>query len=304
MNQETSIKMSIQEFNQMLVEDGSDITIVDYIKEINDRFYNIDIDFIDDFIELVDKDECCISHKMLVKYGVLSFTGGSHDIKTILVKNNLIENIDYLIRINSDRKLNPKSEISYLLHPKAFKKILIRSRNTDKFADYYLLLEEAIKHYNDFQILQLKEKIQRINHNKILELENSDTLDHFVIVKSNNYKEFPYATIKGSQKNLNETMNEYDITEDNVILHLRVPSQQNFLKKVKEVMKAKFNENAFLVRQKKYKDRTTNDVYYNEDELDDERQYITSVTRWFNIVGISEEKFIRTVKQIHKSRFN
>ena len=165
-------------------------------------------------------------------------------------------------------------------------------------------MEEAIKHYNDFQILQLKEKIQRINHNTILELENSETLDHFVIVKSNHNKEFPYSTIKGSQKNLNETMNEYDLTEDNVILHLRVPSQQNFLKKVKEVMKTKFNENAFLARQKKYKDRTTNDVYYNEDELDDERQYITSVTRWFNIVGISEEKFIRTVKQIHKSRFN
>ena len=220
------------------------------------------------------------------------------------INKNSIKESDKAVFLNVEEIRSNIKKHEYYLHPDSFKKILIRSKNSYKYADYFLLLEKCIKHYNDFQILQLKEKIQRINHNKILELENSDTLDHFVIVKSNNYKEFPYATIKGSQKNLNETMNEYDITEDNVILHLRVPSQQNFLKKVKEVMKAKFNENAFLARQKKYKDRTTNDIYYNEDELDDERQYITSVTRWFNIVGISEEKFIRIVKQIHKSRFN
>ena len=64
--------LNIQEFNENLVENGADISIKEYIEEVNDAFYQIDIDFVDDFMNLVKKDECCIHQDMLVKYGVLS----------------------------------------------------------------------------------------------------------------------------------------------------------------------------------------------------------------------------------------
>jgi predicted nucleotidyltransferase len=47
------------------------INIIDYIKKIHKFKYNIDIDFINEFIKLVNKDECCIHYDMLRKYCIL-----------------------------------------------------------------------------------------------------------------------------------------------------------------------------------------------------------------------------------------
>ena len=66
--------MTIEEYNNYLIENESDIDIIEYIKEINKLISNIDISFIDDFIELVDIDNCCIHHSMLQKYGVSNLT--------------------------------------------------------------------------------------------------------------------------------------------------------------------------------------------------------------------------------------
>ena len=54
--------MQIQTFNQKLVDENVDINIIEYVILLNENFYNMDISFIDDFIILVDKDECCIHH--------------------------------------------------------------------------------------------------------------------------------------------------------------------------------------------------------------------------------------------------
>ena len=78
-----SIKMQIQNFNQKFIDENIDINTIDYVKQMNDKFYNIDISFINDFISLVGKNECCIHHDMLIKYGVLSLTSGTVDVKRI-----------------------------------------------------------------------------------------------------------------------------------------------------------------------------------------------------------------------------
>ena len=75
-----SSKMQIQTFNQKLVDDDFNINIIDYVKLINNESYHIDISFIDDFVELVCDDKCCIHHNMLYKYGVLS-EHDTHDVK-------------------------------------------------------------------------------------------------------------------------------------------------------------------------------------------------------------------------------
>ena len=50
------IMIDIIKFNNDLIESKRNINIIDYVKEINKLSYNIDIDFIDEFIELVEKD--------------------------------------------------------------------------------------------------------------------------------------------------------------------------------------------------------------------------------------------------------
>ena len=81
--------MQIQNFNRKLIDENVEITIIDYVRLLNYEVYHIDISFIDDFIGLVYKDECCIHHDMLVKYGVLSLTSGTYDVKIIIEQQNL-----------------------------------------------------------------------------------------------------------------------------------------------------------------------------------------------------------------------
>ena len=63
----------IKEFNEKLVQDKKDITIIDYVKELNEKYFNIDISFIDDFIDMVNKEGFNISHEMFYKYDTKLF---------------------------------------------------------------------------------------------------------------------------------------------------------------------------------------------------------------------------------------
>ena len=91
---------------------------------------------------------------MLQKYGIISLNKGTTDIKRLLEQNDFIENDDFKLRnvaeFNSKGGRGNKNE--YYLHPRAFKICLMRSLKTKKYAKYYLLLEECIKYYNDYQI--------------------------------------------------------------------------------------------------------------------------------------------------------
>jgi len=77
---------TIQEYINYLIENQINVNIIDFVKEINKLKYNIDISFIDEFIELVSKDECCIHHNMLEKYNISNLKGGTGDIKKIFFK--------------------------------------------------------------------------------------------------------------------------------------------------------------------------------------------------------------------------
>ena len=176
----------ITKYNNSLVDSKTIINIIDYVKAINKLKYNIDIDFIDEFIELVDKDECCIHHDMLKKYKVLQLTKGTTDIKNLIKQYELIENEDFRLRKVSESasKGGCTHKNEYLLHPRAFKICLMRSLKNKQYARYYLLLEECIKYFNEYQIelnkrynILLKEKIQE-KDNKISNLE--EKLDNII----------------------------------------------------------------------------------------------------------------------------
>ena len=71
----------IKNFNETLINNNIDLNIINYITEVNELTYNIDVTFIHDFFNLVDRDDCCINHEMLFKYGVTSLSNGSNDVK-------------------------------------------------------------------------------------------------------------------------------------------------------------------------------------------------------------------------------
>ena len=128
---------NIQQFNEELVKNNEDITITEYITKVNDLFYKIEIDFMQDFMNLVGNNECCIHHDMLVKYGVLTSIAV---VKRLLDNNILDETIDDKSLYNVVHRDDKSHKIDYILHPKLFKIILIRSKNTTKYAKYNLII--------------------------------------------------------------------------------------------------------------------------------------------------------------------
>ena len=181
-------QQEIQAYNQKLVNENEVITIIEYVKKLNDKFYHIDIPFIDDFIDLVNKEDCCINHEILAKYEITSLTSGSNDAKKIIERNDGVEGVDFEVRPEAER-------IIYLLHPSFFKKLLIRSKNTDKYADYYLLLEKCVKYYNDYQILKLQNKIDKLENtleNRVIPPSCKSKIENLVIVYLEEELEFQY----------------------------------------------------------------------------------------------------------------
>ena len=99
-----------------------------------------------------------------------------------------------------------------------------------------------MKYYNDSQLIRkdkyniilqdkvdtLEEKINDINKFKVLKLEKNDTLEKFVIVRDDRKKVFKYATIRGSFKNLKESLHELDLVDKNIVLRIIFSRAVNF----------------------------------------------------------------------------
>ena len=176
--------------------------------------------------------------------------------------------------------------------------------------------------------MKLQKKIDENNKIKLLKLKKSRTLDKFIVVKcdsdtllitkyNNNkyvklhdYEAYPYALIKGQQKNIEGVMKECNLKESNKIINLELPSHQNYTKRMREILKGKFQR---LTRT--YKQTIVNGfqerVYLDENDIEcdiecenDDDELRISVTRFFKLNDITEEEFISEVNRINNLRFN
>ena len=127
---------TIEEYNDYLIKNKRIVTILEYVTDVNEIKYNIEIDFIDELLELVIKDECCIHHNMLVKYGISTLKAGSKDVRRIIEQYEFINDHDY--RLSNVAESAPNGgcthKTEYYFHPDAFKLCLMRSLNTKKYA--------------------------------------------------------------------------------------------------------------------------------------------------------------------------
>ena len=168
----------INQYNNQLVEANREIPLLDYCKELHRRFYsNLDISFMDRFLEFVTKDEICINGNILFELGVLTMKNDgrkqdNNKIKDHLKNKSLCdlkENIDWKIARSSGHDFH-KLDV-YMFSPRALKLILIRCQNTYTFASYYIFLEECIYYYNQYQLKFKDSTIKRIEKNTELLLQ-------------------------------------------------------------------------------------------------------------------------------------
>ena len=229
---------SIEEYITYLVDNQVNVNIIDFVKEVNKLEFKIDITFIDEFIELVSKNECCIHHNMLEKYEVLKLDKGTTRVKELLEQNNFIEKKDFNLsnirEVRKNRGTVIKNE--YYLHPRAFKLCLMRSKNKKEYAYYYLLLEECIKYYNDYKDKMKQTEINRLmNKMDVLHIDNKETHNKLDKAHEDNEKlhednKIIIEQLKASNENLVTLQDEFDIVHEK--LDDRVPNAKQ--KKISE----------------------------------------------------------------------
>jgi hypothetical protein len=197
---------SIEEYNTYLIDNQVNVNIIEFVKEINKIKYNIDISFIDEFIELVSKDDCCIHHNMLQKYGILTLKKGTTDVKNLINQNNFEEINEYLIRnVSEQLSSGTKYKNEYYFHPRAFKICLIRSLKTKIYAKYYLLLEECIKYFNDYQT--------KLKENYIIKLKSKNKEQKYIIKEKDDKIDILQKSVEELIKQNNEILYQSKNTE-------------------------------------------------------------------------------------------
>jgi hypothetical protein len=128
-----------------------------------------------DFMNLVHETGFVIRHSRLQTTGVIAQDVSSNNIKKCLDSNFLVEGIDYTVlleeqHVNGNNGGGKVQKKIYMLTPCAFKKCLIRSKNTQVYANYYLMLEKAIVWYMKYQ-LELNQKCMLLTKDRCESLE-------------------------------------------------------------------------------------------------------------------------------------
>ncbi len=212
------------EFNTYLSINLSNMSLKDYFNKYHLQFNKgantVDISFMDYFLYLCEhKDEFVVEHEKLKEYGVITTSNDSNKIKRALEQFNLLENEDFTLLDNvveqSELSRGVKYCKQYTLTPKAFKLCLIRAKNSRKYANYYLLLEEVINSYYEYQKLCDKNLILSVTkENKSLhdKVDNQSKQINELLKYARDTGETLHETkeqseeLKDSIDNLNDTM--------------------------------------------------------------------------------------------------
>lgn len=204
----------------------------------NTYFQDIDISFMEYFLELCNKrDEFCINHNDLVRFEVFKSNNLSANVKERIVNLELIENEHYSLLLNVQEQSKTSRGVKYtniyMFKPDAFKIILMRSKNTYKYAKYYLLLENIFYLYQEYQKLY-QVKLLSIKDDKIDHLLNQNkTLHEKIDEQSKNIKDQSNNIEKLMKyaKDTNEIVHELNIKIDELLklVHQFLSNQINLL---------------------------------------------------------------------------
>lgn len=159
-------KQIFLDYNKYLIDNHIECDIISYVKHVNSIIADIDIQFMDELISFMERDSCCIPHTFLVRYGIFKNTKDVLKNTKISLKFNEMINGSNLCAHNIEmiECILCKDKVDYVsvthndietlyLKPDTFKFMLLRSKYEKKYIKYYMLLEKAIKYYQDYQLL-------------------------------------------------------------------------------------------------------------------------------------------------------
>ena len=191
---------TIIEFNDYISNNNIDYDINVYFTKIHELFNNnVDISFMGYFLSLIKKkDEFCVEHTKLIEYGIIKERKDNTNIKRIIQNENFEfkENIDYTcLSLNVEGQIGRGGHNAkhYKMKPHVFKMCLMRSKNENKYAKYFLELEECFYYYKDYQIKYQKNIINGISkenrslHSKI-DKQSNDIKELLKFAKDTNEK--------------------------------------------------------------------------------------------------------------------
>jgi len=185
-----------------------------YLYAVHDTFFSdMDISFKKSLEKLFySKVHFPVDHIELQNYGILNHIDKNiGHIKTLLIQYNYIEGIDF-IKVKRTEKNNYRKDVDYISNDKlttyyfttsAFKKILIKSKNTDKYANYYLLLERVHVYYNNY----IHQAQKKIIENGRIEFNNYE----FYSEKKIKHLELQKELLQNLNHELNETCDELSL---------------------------------------------------------------------------------------------
>lgn len=176
---------NFEDYNIYLVNHNIKITIKDYIDCIQPHlFSHIDISMLELFLNYSKDDTLYnIEANDLFKLGLVDNINNTIILEKLIIKYDLKLDLDYRVR-----KFN-KIQKEYKFTSRCLKKCLIKYDN--KYIDYYLLLENCIKHYTEYQ----KNLYYKLGFIKDIKLDNliknyenqSDTINNLInIIKDLN----------------------------------------------------------------------------------------------------------------------
>lgn len=205
----------VVEFNTYLSINLSNLSLKDYFNKYHLQFNqganSVDISFMDYFLYLCKhKGEFVVEQEKLKEYGIINSLTTSFNIKRSLEQFDLVENEDYRLLNVEQPVVQGGFSIKklYTLTPTAFKLCLIRAKNSKKYAKYYLLLEEVVDSYNEYEKL-CKENLLKMKDNRIDEL--SKKVDDLL-----KYAKETKETLEETKETLEETNDKLDEAVDKI----------------------------------------------------------------------------------------
>jgi phage anti-repressor protein len=159
---------------------GESLTVVnleEFFHTVRKEFYvDINVDFMEFFIELTGSEDYDIHHTKLIEYGIMTSSKSDH-IKEKFENSGLVEGVDFILK-ESEQSVNSGVKYSkdYYLNVDSFKLCLLTAQRrpgqeVDPFiySDYYILLERIYILYTYYQrtynakLISIKDELISIN---------------------------------------------------------------------------------------------------------------------------------------------
>jgi len=178
---------TISEYDAALVKGRSLPPLLDYVRDVNHRFLKVDIRFMEESVGYMKNNgKFCVPHTKFWDLGVVT-KGTSGDVRKLLtVTHEFKEGKDFICKTYKTKNGGHPTK-DYFMTPRVYKLCLIRSKNTRKYADYYLTLEECVVRYDKLMVkfvnkqntikeiqlstVDVKQRVQNVRMWKLADIE-------------------------------------------------------------------------------------------------------------------------------------